>query len=392
MSVGSLRVEPAALSRLLDTSYAASLDRESWAEFTIDASRSLGCRLVLFQYQDMQEPQRSFQVSGGLGRDFDAELEASQVAGEDDLFWQAMNVEPAGTVRLGDEVIPPDARRRTRLFRRLAAPWHLEHHLMGVVSRSPWSRAFLSLVRTERDPPFLHEDKELLRTLLLAHLRRGLEFKRWLGDLEGVNSLFSALINQAPYGLVVTDGQARPLITNRKADEIVACGDGLRLDRGVLEATDPAAQARLLASLAAVTGAGQSTLSPPPVPSLVPRPSGSAPYYVVVTPLGMRSVLGPLPASAACAFVIHDGQPSVWTTLSPVFIAAYDLSRREVRLCDALLAGRTLPEAAEYLNISRNTAKTHLARIFDKTGVRSQNALLRLLAFGAHERGTRAMI
>jgi hypothetical protein len=33
--------------------------------------------------------------------------------------------------------------------------------------------------------------------------------------------------------------------------------------------------------------------------------------------------------------------------------------------------------------ISRNTAKTHLARVFDKTGVRSQAALLRLLSTGS---------
>lgn len=389
MANGSLRVEPSALSRLIGASYAACLDRDGWGEFTLDASRSLGCGLVLFQYQDLQEPERSFHVSGGLGADFDAELAASQMAGEDDLFWQTMNAEPAGGVRLGEEIVSHDVRRRTRLFRQLAAPWHLEHHLMGVVSRNPWSRAFLSLVRTDRKQPFVPDDKAFFGSLLLPHLRRGLELARWIADLQGVNSLFSALINQAPYGLVMTDGSGRPLLTNRKADEIVACGDGLRLDRGMLEATDPAVQVRLVTSLAAVTGAGHFTLAPPPVPILVPRPSGYPPYYVVVTPLGMRSALGPMPASAACAFVIHDGQPSAWTCLSPAFISAYDLSRSEVRLCDALLAGRTLPQTAEHLAISRNTAKTHLARIFDKTGVRSQNALLRLLAFGAHEQGTR---
>jgi len=389
MNAGSLRVDPAALSRLIDAGYAASLARESWATFAADASRTLGCQLVLVQYEDRQEPRHSFHVSGGLGRDFDAELEASQVAGEDDLFWQAMHAQPGGTVRLDGEIVTPEAKRSTRLFHRLAAPWHLEHHLMGVVSQSAESRAFVSLVRTGGEPPFQSEDKALVGTLLLPHLRRSLELKRWLGDLLGVNALFEALVNQAPYGLVVTDDQARPLITNRKADDIIASRDGLHLDRGTLEANDPAAQARLAASLAAITGARQASLAPPPVPSLVPRPSGRRPYHVVLTPLGMRSVVGPMPTNAACAFVIHDEQPTPWTTIPPTLITAYGLSRREVRLCDALLAGRTLPEAAEHLGISRNTAKTHLARIFDKTGVRSQNALLHLLAFGARGRGSR---
>lgn len=63
-----------------------------------------------------------------------------------------------------------------------------------------------------------------------------------------------------------------------------------------------------------------------------------------------------------------------------VFILArFDLTFSEQRLAEQLLTGRTLAEAAQALGVSRNTAKTHLARIFDKTGARSQMALLRLL-------------
>jgi DNA-binding CsgD family transcriptional regulator len=44
------------------------------------------------------------------------------------------------------------------------------------------------------------------------------------------------------------------------------------------------------------------------------------------------------------------------------------------------VAGRSLQEAADTLDITRNTAKTHLGRVFDKTGVRSQVGLIGLLA------------
>jgi DNA-binding CsgD family transcriptional regulator len=60
--------------------------------------------------------------------------------------------------------------------------------------------------------------------------------------------------------------------------------------------------------------------------------------------------------------------------------ARYSLTQAEERLCLMLVAGRTLREAADVLDISRNTAKTHLGRVFDKTGVRSQVALIGLLA------------
>jgi hypothetical protein len=44
-----------------------------------------------------------------------------------------------------------------------------------------------------------------------------------------------------------------------------------------------------------------------------------------------------------------------------------------------VLAGRALPEIAAMLGITANTARTHLDRIFDKTGVRTQPALVRAL-------------
>ena len=60
--------------------------------------------------------------------------------------------------------------------------------------------------------------------------------------------------------------------------------------------------------------------------------------------------------------------------------AAFGLTAAEARLAVLVGAGTGLPEAAARLGVSRETARTHLARCFDKTGVRSQAALARLVA------------
>jgi DNA-binding CsgD family transcriptional regulator len=80
--------------------------------------------------------------------------------------------------------------------------------------------------------------------------------------------------------------------------------------------------------------------------------------------------------------VIQEERPASGPTVPAFFRATYGLTRAEIRLCELLLAGQSLAEAATGLRVSRNTAKTHLTRIFDKTGVRSQMALLRLLTLG----------
>ncbi len=57
----------------------------------------------------------------------------------------------------------------------------------------------------------------------------------------------------------------------------------------------------------------------------------------------------------------------------------YALSRTQEKLACEVIAGRDLTTAAATLGISPNTAKTHLQRIYDKIGVRTQPALVRLL-------------
>ena len=59
--------------------------------------------------------------------------------------------------------------------------------------------------------------------------------------------------------------------------------------------------------------------------------------------------------------------------------AVYGLSPAQARLAKSIVAGRGLPEAAAEARISLHTARTHLRRLFDKTGVRHQTALVRAL-------------
>lgn len=64
--------------------------------------------------------------------------------------------------------------------------------------------------------------------------------------------------------------------------------------------------------------------------------------------------------------------------------AIFGLSAGQRRLAGLIADGLSLPDAAGQMGISANTAKTHLQRIYDKTGVHNQPALIRvLLSVGA---------
>ena len=67
-------------------------------------------------------------------------------------------------------------------------------------------------------------------------------------------------------------------------------------------------------------------------------------------------------------------------------IAAADLrslSGPEARPRGLVIEGLSLPEIAERMSITANTARTHLNRVFEKTGVRTQPALVRVLLSSA---------
>ena len=57
----------------------------------------------------------------------------------------------------------------------------------------------------------------------------------------------------------------------------------------------------------------------------------------------------------------------------------FNLTPAETALALELANGLSLEEAAEELNIRRNTARAHLRSIFSKTGVRRQTELVRIM-------------
>lgn len=91
-------------------------------------------------------------------------------------------------------------------------------------------------------------------------------------------------------------------------------------------------------------------------------------------------------AAMICSLLVKDGL--TYLDIDP----AADLDRRlaaaqmvfglspgQIALAARIASGESLTDASETLGISINTARTHLKRIYDKTGVNAQTALVRLL-------------
>jgi DNA-binding CsgD family transcriptional regulator len=103
-------------------------------------------------------------------------------------------------------------------------------------------------------------------------------------------------------------------------------------------------------------------------------------YAAHVLPLtgGERRRAG-LGYTAACAIFVHKAELET-PSPSGIIASTYKLTPTELRVLFAVVEVGGAPEVAEALGIAESTVKTHLGRLYGKTGTRRQADLVKLVA------------
>jgi DNA-binding CsgD family transcriptional regulator len=229
-------------------------------------------------------------------------------------------------------------------------------------------------------PPVPEAAREVLR-LLLPHVRQAVETGQRLAERDGESRGLGAAVDALSAGVILLDEAGRILRTNAAADTILREGSVLRrLSAGTLAASDPAAQEALAAALAACRlGAA------PPAPALPFPPGRAGAGRGLVGRLVRLRDAGGDPAGAAgpaaALFVQDPDQPCA--VPGEALVRLYGLTGGELRVLRGLLQDLTLTEIAQAYGIGVATVRTHLARLFDKTGTRRQAELLRVVMASA---------
>lgn len=178
-------------------------------------------------------------------------------------------------------------------------------------------------------------------------------------------------------GMVLLEPDRRVSVVNRSARALLNQADGITLERQRLCFRDHTANARFQQlvdrALAGDTHSGEDS----EWVVAAKRPSGSAAYHVVVSPL--PSVAG----RAAGVVVMIDDPESVLRPGTGALRVLFRLTAAQERLAIGLMAGKTLEEVAQDQLISKETVRAQLREIFAKTGVNRQSELMRLLSHTA---------
>lgn len=270
----------------------------------------------------------------------------------------------------------------------LESPVYLEYlkpldirHLLGAdIYTAEGIECRLRVTRSHDAKPFSADDRALVR-FLLPHLKRSIQLHARLDFLEAERQLFAGTVNRMLLGMISFDQNGNVIETNQEARRILAEKDGITLSGNNLVvhgSTEGRELQRMLK--AALTPVPPSQCAGPAVVEAlaVTRPSGRSKLGVLVKALPM----GPFSESKrrpAVVVFLRDPESNAVQPSHELVRRLFELTRMEATLALLLAEGLTLDEAAEKMNVRRNTARTHLRSIFCKTGVTRQTMLVRLL-------------
>jgi DNA-binding CsgD family transcriptional regulator len=248
--------------------------------------------------------------------------------------------------------------------------------LMGVnVLREGRRGAGLVANRKDWQPPFGGRELRLLG-LLAPHLRRTVAISNTL-DLKSIaTEALEATLDALSTAVYLTDVNGRVTYLNDAAECQIRSGNALRIIGSRLAPVNHAAQTALMAAIAGAIADEAATMVPG-IALAVPGLDGCG-LVATVLPLARGRRRDASGAFAAAAIFVQD------SSRAPVypgraFAKLYGLTEAELRVLLTMAPGLGVKEAAEILGIAEVTARTHLQRVFAKTGTSKQTELLNLL-------------
>jgi DNA-binding CsgD family transcriptional regulator len=266
---------------------------------------------------------------------------------------------------------------QSRFYKECIRPQGWIDNVCVYLDRTPEGHAGFSLFRHEREGLADEPARERLR-LLVPHLRRAVLIGKLIEFKTAQAATFVDALDGLSAGMMFVDSSGRITHANAAGRAMIVDGDVLRASLGRLVASDPDANRALRdIFLAAASGDAAIGVSGVAVP-LVAR--GGERYVAHVLPLssGARRNAGVSYAAAAALFV----QKAALATRSPpeAIAKTYRLTPMEVRVLLAIVEVGGVPQVAQTLGIGESTVKTHLKRLYEKTGARRQADLVKLFA------------
>lgn len=360
---------------LIELIYECATDPDRWPTFLdrlTGATNSRGATILLHDF-------RLAQGHSAWDYGFDPRLAAEYPswAAENVYFREGGNHLRTGVVARGEDVVDDRFVRKTAFFNEYLRQVDTMHHVAACVFREQPIVALLLAQKAINQPSHTNEEMRLMESLL-PHVQRSVIIQRRLAIFDRAREASAHALDLVPVGVCLLDAQKRVVLANRAARAVFDQNDGLSLTVTGITAGSSTASA-LLSKMIGQACQGQ-TIVPGVAPSaiLVPRRSGRRSFALFAS--AIRLTLLDISAGAATAIVLIVDPDRKAEGAEQIMARLYGLTPREAAVARMLLDGETVEQINGTLQVSSNTTRTYLKRVFAKTGVRGQADLVRRLA------------
>jgi DNA-binding CsgD family transcriptional regulator len=275
------------------------------------------------------------------------------------------------------DVMPYDEFLETRFFREWGQPQGLVDSVNVLLEKSITTTASFVVVRHQRDGLVDDETRRRVR-LIVPHIRRAALIGKAIDVKTAEAETFVQTFDGLSTGIFLVDSSGRIVHANAAGHVLLSRSDLLYALGGRLVASDHDAN-RLLRDSFAVASKGDAAIGTKGI--AVPLSARNGERYIAhLLPLaaGARRRAGNRYAAVVALFV---RKAAVDAPSPPEAIAkAYKLTPTELRVLLAIVEVGGVPEVAEALGIAESTVKTHLGRLFEKTGASRQADLVKIVA------------
>lgn len=262
-------------------------------------------------------------------------------------------------------------------YKQFLAPMDVYHVVAVDMQAADGVDCRIRICRPQSAPEFSDMEKEFLEHLV-QHMKRSVQLHTKQREAQSTNMLLSDVIDRLMFGSIILDQFGSVLHMNEIAAQTLNSKDGLALSNGkvhaLLESENTVFQKMVtdvLPANASEAPDGAQTLS-------ISRPNGENPLGVMVRRLTTDYSWLKGERVAAVAVLFRDPMCMVETSYAALR-QLFSFTPAEAGLAMLLAEGLTMDEAATTLNVSRNTARTHLKSMFLKTGTTRQADLIRMI-------------
>ncbi|MCO5091647.1 hypothetical protein [Bosea sp. (in: a-proteobacteria)] len=286
---------------------------------------------------------------------------------------------PLGVIYRDHDVLGAETLRNSRVWQEWMRPQDMYGGLACRLAENGAAFWFFDVQRGRRQEGFDAEDAALLEKLYPV-LRRVVELRRHIGRVTIQRDEARSALDRIAMGIAILDPDMRIIYANEGADEILSDPDSAAgLHQGRLFARRPADQRQLRRLVDVTLRSAQDPFGTHQASMILHGEDGAHSLSACAMPAPRSAVQ----AHAAGKVLIALRRLETATNLVACARQLFDLTDTEAKFASALASGSSLTEAAEAQGVRISTARTHLARIFQKTNTRQQSQLVSLLRSAA---------